>query len=126
MDERGVSIALTGWIRMASVVQRTVRRRPVEHRHEDGGLAHHGVLAAAGRGSAGLHQELRVALHRLNLEGEGRDKRFQGAGGGVMDARGLTQEGREAVAQGETLVTRNAEGGKRVEPLVQERLQAGS
>lgn len=67
MEKRGVSIALAS---MANMVKRTVRlelrRLPVEHRHEDGGLAHDGVLAAAGHGTAGLQQELRVALHRLN------------------------------------------------------------
>lgn len=40
--------------------------------------------------------------------------------------RGLTQEGRVSVTERETLVTGNAEGRKRVEPLVQERLEAGS
>lgn len=75
MDKRGVSIALTSSTRSVNVVKRTVRlelrRLPVEHRHQDGGLAQDGVLAAAGHGPAGLRQELRVALHRLNLEGEG-------------------------------------------------------
>lgn len=41
-------------------------RGPVEHGHEDGGLAHVVVLAAAGNGTAGLHQELRVTLHGLD------------------------------------------------------------
>lgn len=45
--------------------------------------------------------------------------------GGVIDECGLTQEGRVSVTQRESLVAGNAEGGQRVEALVQERLQAG-
>lgn len=51
-----------------------------------------------------------------------RSRRFHG---NRIHERGLTQEGRVSVAQRETLVARDAEGRKRVEPLVQERLQAG-
>lgn len=43
----------------------------------------------------------------------------------MVYGRGLTQEGRVSVAERETLVTRDAEGRERVEPLVQERLEAG-
>lgn len=103
---------------------------PVEHRHQDGGLAHAVVLAAAGRGAAGLHQELRVTLHGLHLESgektELMSRRFQSAEGKMIDECGLTQEGRVSVTERETLVPRNAKGRKHVEPLVQERLQAGS
>lgn len=76
MDKRGVSVALAS---VVNTVKRTVRlelrRLPVEDGHEDGGLAHDGVLDAAGRGAGGLQQELRVALHRLDWEGEGKRSR---------------------------------------------------
>lgn len=48
-----------------------------------------------------------------------------GGWGRVIDECGLTQEGRVSVTQRESLVAGNAEGGERVEALVQERLQAG-
>lgn len=51
-----------------------------------------------------------------------RSRRFHGNG---IHERGLTQEGRVSVTQRETLVAGDAEGRQRVEPLVQERLQAG-
>lgn len=53
-------------------------------------------------------------------------RRFQSAQAKVIDECGLTQEGRVSVTERETLVPRNAEGRKHVEPLVQERLEAGS
>lgn len=53
-------------------------------------------------------------------------RRFHSTEGTPSDECELTQEGRVAITKRETLVPGNAEGRECVEPLVQERLQAGS
>lgn len=105
---------------------------PVEDGHRDGGLADNVLLAAVLCCTTGLHQKLRVTLHSLNLEGKNKQMLNNIQHRGVKSTQQwvvlepkLTQESRVSVTQRETLVTGDTEGRQRVEPLVQERLEAG-